>query len=135
VGCPIGRASVLALAVLVLALLLATTLLEVKLRLTGRNEEDLRSQCGALTSQLARAEGQRHSFVREGIQVDFGEWNLSHAERDVAWFMLRGLPMKEIAGLRGTSERTVRQQAQAIYRKAGLESRSDLAGRVLERFI
>ena len=41
----------------------------------------------------------------------------------------------EIATLRGTSERTVRQQAQAIYRKAGLEGRSDLAGRVLERFI
>ncbi|MBL7372644.1 hypothetical protein INQ23_25325, partial [Escherichia coli] len=60
---------------------------------------------------------------------------LSHAEADIAWFMLRGLPLREIAALRGTSERTVRQQAQAIYRKAGLEGRSDLAGRVLERFI
>jgi putative tricarboxylic transport membrane protein len=126
---------VTALAILVFALLCATGILEIRLRLRRRNEELLRSQCGELSSQLKQAEGHQFSFVREGIQVDFGEWNLSHAERDVAWFMLRGLPMKEIAGLRGTSERTVRQQAQAIYRKAGLESRSDLAGRVLERFI
>lgn len=74
-------------------------------------------------------------LVKDGIDDDFGEWNLSLAERDVAWFMLRGLPLREIASLRGTSERTVRQQAQSIYRKAGLEGRSDLAGRVLERFI
>jgi putative tricarboxylic transport membrane protein len=138
VGEPAGalaRAPVTALAILVFALLCATAYLEIKLRLRRRNEEALRSRCGTLTSQLETAAFQRHSFVREGIQGDFGEWNLSHAERDVAWFMLRGLPLKEIAGLRGTSERTVRQQAQAIYRKAGLESRSDLAGRVLERFI
>lgn len=74
-------------------------------------------------------------MVRDGIDDDFSAWNLSSAERDVAWFMLRGLPLKEIAALRGTSERTVRQQAQSIYRKADLEGRSDLAGRVLERFI
>lgn len=73
--------------------------------------------------------------VKSGIMDDFSQWALSGAERDVAWFMLRGLPFRDIAGLRGTSERTVRQQAQAIYRKAGLEGRSDLAGRVLERFI
>ena len=75
------------------------------------------------------------TLVKDEIQQDFGAWNLTFAERDIAWFMLRGLPLKEIAGLRGTSERTVRQQAQAIYRKAGLEGRSDLAGRILERFI
>jgi DNA-binding NarL/FixJ family response regulator len=74
-------------------------------------------------------------IVAEGISDDFKSWRLSEAECDVAWFMLRGLPMKEIAGVRGTSERTVRQQAQAVYRKAGLDGRSDLAGRVLERFI
>jgi DNA-binding NarL/FixJ family response regulator len=46
--------------------------------------------------------------------------------------MLKGLRHKEIAKIRHTSERTVRQQALAIYRKAGLEGRTDLAAYFLE---
>jgi DNA-binding NarL/FixJ family response regulator len=46
--------------------------------------------------------------------------------------MLKGLRLKGIAQARNTSERTVRQQAQSIYRKAGLEGRSDLAAYFLE---
>jgi len=95
----------------------------------------LERRCAQLLDQLQRSTVDIGRLVKDGIDGDFTEWNLSSAESDIAWFMLRGLPMKEIAGLRGTSERTVRQQAQAIYRKAGLEGRSDLAGRVLERFI
>src|SRR5213593_86931 len=37
-----------------------------------------------------------------------------------------------VADLRQTSERTVRQQALAIYRKSGLNGRSDLAAFFLE---
>lgn len=124
-----------ALGVIVLALAAAAALLLTRLRERKRSELALQSQCGELSHKLRAVEEANSHIVLEGIQDDFGEWKLSFAERDVAWFMLRGLPMKQIAGLRGTSERTVRQQAQAIYRKAGLESRSDLAGRVLERFI
>jgi putative tricarboxylic transport membrane protein len=120
-----------------LVAVLATAAVELLwlLRRRKRNERELESRCGALSVQLVEAEDARDRGVINGIQQDFGDWNLSAAERDVAWFMLRGLPLRQIAGLRGTSERTVRQQAQAIYRKAGLDSRSDLAGRVLERFI
>jgi len=95
----------------------------------------LESRCAALQERLSSMQGRAVEQVKWGIQEDFGQWALSDAERDIAWFMLRGLPLREIADLRGTSERTVRQQAQSIYRKAGLEGRSDLAGRVLERFI
>jgi putative tricarboxylic transport membrane protein len=95
----------------------------------------LERRCQELAQQLDNGNFDASKLVKDGIDNDFGEWNLSHAEADIAWFMLRGLPLREIAALRGTSERTVRQQAQAIYRKAGLEGRSDLAGRVLERFI
>ena len=116
-------------------LALAAGQLILKLRRRQRIEHDLESRCGELTTRLSAVESAKGQLVLDGIKDDFGEWNLSFAERDVAWFMLRGLPLKQIAGLRGTSERTVRQQAQAIYRKAGLEGRSDLAGRVLERFI
>jgi len=99
------------------------------------NASHLEQRCNELLNRLDRVEGGTVDIIKRGIHDDFGQWELSEAERDVAWFMLRGLPMREIAGLRGTSERTVRQQAQSIYRKAGLEGRSDLAGRVLERFI
>ena len=45
--------------------------------------------------------------------------------------LLRGLRHKDIASLRGTHELTVRHQALAIYKKAGLDSRSDLAAHFL----
>ncbi|HYZ48170.1 MAG TPA: tripartite tricarboxylate transporter substrate-binding protein, partial [Sphingomonas sp.] len=106
-----------------------------QLRQRRRHEADLQSRNRDLWKKLTEFEGTKGQFVRHGIEEDFNAWELSTAERDVAWFMLRGLPLREIATLRGTSERTVRQQAQSIYRKADLESRSDLAGRVLERFI
>lgn len=95
----------------------------------------LDERCRQLTDQLDRPAPSPATLIKNVIDDDFGEWCLSGAESDIAWFMLRGLPLREIADIRGTSERTVRQQAQAIYRKAGLDGRSDLAGRVLERFI
>jgi putative tricarboxylic transport membrane protein len=109
--------------------------LSYRLRQRRRLAAELELRCRALSGELQQSTVDIGRLVKDGIDGDFIDWNLSSAESDIAWFMLRGLPMKEIANLRGTSERTVRQQAQAIYRKAGLEGRSDLAGRVLERFI
>src|SRR5262245_12705351 len=68
----------------------------------------------------------------EAIDRQFQRWGLSDAEREVALLQLKGLRHKEIAELRHTSERTVRQQALAVYRKAGLSGRSDLAAFFLE---
>lgn len=59
-------------------------------------------------------------------------WGLTDAERAIALLLLKGLSMREIAEARGTSERTVRQQALAVYRKAGLEGRAELAAFFLE---
>lgn len=61
------------------------------------------------------------------IEQEFDRWQLTGAERAIAHLMLKGLRLKDIANIRNTSERTVRQQAQVIYRKAGLEGRTDLA--------
>jgi DNA-binding NarL/FixJ family response regulator len=41
--------------------------------------------------------------------------------------LLKGYGHKEIAGLTGRSERTVRQHAGAAYEKAGLAGRAELA--------
>lgn len=40
--------------------------------------------------------------------------------------------MKEVAEVRGASERTVRKQAQAVYAKAGLGNRAELSAFFLE---
>ena len=70
--------------------------------------------------------------VGEQIDRQFEEWDLTAAEQEVALLMLKGLRHKEIASVRDTSERTVRQQALAIYKKAGLDGRTDLAAFFLE---
>ncbi len=46
--------------------------------------------------------------------------------------MLKGVSLREIAVLRRTSEATIRQQAQGIYRKSGLANRSELAAHFLD---
>ena len=66
------------------------------------------------------------------IDRQFDRWNLTPAEREVALLQLKGLRHRDIAGLRRTSERTVRQQALTVYRKSGLNGRSDLAAFFLE---
>jgi DNA-binding CsgD family transcriptional regulator len=66
------------------------------------------------------------------IDRQFDKWGLTPAEREVALLQLKGLRHRAIAALRQTSERTVRQQALAVYRKSGLNGRTDLAAFFLE---
>lgn len=68
----------------------------------------------------------------EAIDRQFQRWGLTDAESEVALLQLKGLRHREIAELRKTSERTVRQQALSVYRKSGLSGRSDLAAFFLE---
>ncbi len=87
-------------------------------------------------SEDARRWNQEAQYVLAGlgaaIDRQFDRWGLTPAERDVALLQLKGLRHKEIAELRQTSERTVRQQALVVYRKAGLNGRADLAAFFLE---
>lgn len=66
------------------------------------------------------------------IDHQFDGWGLSPAEREVGLLILKGLSLREVAEARRTSERTVRQQALAVYRKAGLAGRAELAAFFLE---
>jgi DNA-binding CsgD family transcriptional regulator len=68
----------------------------------------------------------------EAIRVEFRAWGLTPAEADVAGLLLKGAAMKEIALARDTSEATIRQQAQAIYRKSGLGGRAELQAYFLD---
>jgi DNA-binding CsgD family transcriptional regulator len=66
------------------------------------------------------------------IERQFARWKLTPAEAEVGLLLLKGLSHKEAARARGTSERTVRQQARSLYLKAGLAGRSELAAFFLE---
>lgn len=68
----------------------------------------------------------------EAIEHQFERWNLTAAESDVGLLLLKGLSHKEIADIRSTSERTVREQARSLYRKSGLAGRSSLSAFFLE---
>lgn len=68
----------------------------------------------------------------ELLEQRFAEWGLTPAERDVAWFTLKGFSNAEIAGLRQTSEGTVKAQSNAIFRKAGVSGRSQLMALFLD---
>jgi DNA-binding CsgD family transcriptional regulator len=80
-----------------------------------------------------RAEAETHiRGLRGVIDEQFARWQLTPAECEVALLLLKGLSSKEIAAVRDTSERTARQQATAIYRKADLSGRAELAAWFLE---
>jgi DNA-binding CsgD family transcriptional regulator len=66
------------------------------------------------------------------VNEQFTAWGLTESERDIAILLVKGLSMKEIADLRQSKEATVRQQATAVYRKAKLEGRQELASYFLE---
>lgn len=68
----------------------------------------------------------------DAIRDEFRAWGLTPAEADVAGLLLKGASMKEIAVARDTSEATIRQQAQAIYRKSGLSGRAELQAYFLD---
>lgn len=78
------------------------------------------------------AAGQEYSQV---IQKQFETWQLTPSEKEVASLLLKGLSFDEIANVRNTKEKTVRQQATAIYRKSGLGSRHEFAAWFFEDFL
>ena len=68
----------------------------------------------------------------ELMEERFEGWGLTPAERDVAWFMLKGFSIAEIAALRQTSDGTVKAQSNGIYRKAGVSGRTQLLSLFIE---
>jgi DNA-binding CsgD family transcriptional regulator len=109
--------------------------------LAGRAEA-LEADLDAARTTLAAAKVEGETWRREvehlveglgaAIDLQLERWGLSEAEQEVALLLLKGLSHRTIADIRGTEEATVRQQARAIYRKAGLSGRHDLAAFFLE---
>ena len=94
---------------------------EEKLAASQREAESWRSESKKYVDGLAQS-----------IDLQLTKWGLSAAEKDVAFLLLKGFSLKEVAELRGTTEKTARVQSTAVYAKANLEGRSQLAAFFLE---
>lgn len=98
----------------------------------------LQKDIGAVSKKL-EASHQKNAEVgqvlRGHIGWQFESWGLTSSERDVAMLSLKGLKISEIAKYRNSREGTVKAHLNAIFRKAGVSSRTELLATCLEAFI
>jgi DNA-binding CsgD family transcriptional regulator len=106
-----------------------------QLRFARLEAERLSVDLEAATREAARFREEARTALdglSEAIDRQFARWELTPAEKEVGLLLLKGLSHREVAVARSTSETTIRQQALAVYRKAGLRSRSELSAFFLE---
>jgi DNA-binding NarL/FixJ family response regulator len=94
-------------------------------------DSDLRAARDALATFRSEAAAPLRE-LGDALDRQFRRWQLTPAESDVTLLLLKGFKHREIAELRNTAERTVRQQALSVYKKAGLAGRTELAAFFLE---
>ncbi len=122
-------------AVMVVIPVIVALLLYREVARTRRRQGELLRHLAAAQAAGAAWRREKRELLRglgEAIDQQFRTWGLTDAEREVGLLMLKGLNHKEIASVRGTSERTVRQQARAIYAKSNLSGRAALSAYFLE---
>lgn len=113
-----------------------------RLILVLRHAQAMHREAAELAEELdvTRAEANRWrneardlmNGLAAALDQQFDRWSLSPAEKEVALLLLKGLSHKDIAEVRSVTEATARQQARAVYKKAGLSGRHDLAAFFLE---
>jgi len=105
-----------------------TALLWIQLRWTQSNLDKALVE----NEQWSRENRELIQGLGAAIHKQFGIWHLTKAEAEIGLFILKGLSHKEIAQVRQTSERTIREQARALYRKSDLSGRAELSAFFLE---
>ncbi len=106
-----------------------------RMRMKDKERQTLVDDLEAAKARGNRWRNEAQQYIngfRSAMDGQFQEWGVSNAEKDVGLLILKGLSHKEIANVRGTSEATVRQQAQAIYEKSGLPGKAALLSFFLE---
>ncbi len=85
----------------------------------------------ALVERNQGAQQSTKDFL-QSMQDQFDAWSLTPAEKDVALLLVKGLSLEEIARVRESGAKTVRQHAANVYAKAKLEGRHQLAAYFFE---
>lgn len=101
------------------------------LAVTAREVWRMQVRQRRLEAQMKMASG---AFA-EIVESHFDQWALTPAEADVALLLIKGLSMGEVADLRETKEGTIKAQANAIYRKAGVNGRAQLVSLFIEELM
>ena len=100
--------------------------------------QQLKQELTTVERSLARSNS-RMSEARKQysqlIQQQFSDWQLSQSEQEIALLLLKGLSFSEIAAIRQTKEKTVRQQASEIYKKSGVSGRHAFSAWFFEDFL
>jgi len=100
------------------------------LRVARHVERDLAQdlkKARAKTSRWQEEEQHLLDNLRKAINRQFTQWDFSPTDKEVAFCLLKGLSLKEIAKLRGSTFNSIRQQAHVLYGKAGLGGRAELS--------
>ncbi len=112
--------------------------LVLELKQKKRDLIELASELKTTEYSLNQSTAFIHNARREYSQVihqQFDEWQLSESQQQIALLLLKGLSFNEIAAIRATKEKTVRQQASEIYKKAGVAGRHAFSAWFFEDFL
>ncbi len=102
---------------------------------SNQQNQALRIDLGKVRKDLDDYRNETAHLVK-GLSIKIDQqleaWHMTHAEREVAFLVLKGFSNKEISEIRGTKEKTTIQQVSAIYEKSGLHNRAEFAAFFLE---
>ena len=93
-----------------------------------RSLKELKTQLESVRGKLDERDRSVSSQYGAVMQKQFDAWRLTPAEQEIALTLIKGLSFREVAELRQTSQKTARQHAANVYKKAGLSGRHELAG-------
>jgi len=101
-----------------------------KLRIARLTERDLKQTIEHAHEEMTRWQEEEKDLIhnlRKAINKQFAEWNFSPKEKEIAFYLLEGLSLKEIAEVKGSTYLSVKQQAHVLYRSAGIGGRAELS--------
>lgn len=99
------------------------------------NQRALKESLQKAHADLTESQEQSRKLMGEFgkiLEEQFAKWQLTKSEKEVGLLLIKGLSLDEIAAVRETKEKTVRQQASSLYKKAGLAGRHELVGYFFE---
>lgn len=105
---------------------------QVRLKRTLEKEQEFNAELENEARKWKKVSRSYLEGLSQEIDKQLSSWELTKAEKDVAFLLLKGLSLKEVAQVRNTSVKTARTQANAIYSKSGLSGRSELSAFFLE---
>jgi DNA-binding NarL/FixJ family response regulator len=123
------------LAVLIIAIIGLSLLGRAFYQNTQSTIHHLQANLETAQQEAAAWRNESHALIQGlGLEIkkQFNRWQLTPVESEIGLLILKGFSHQEIANIRQVSERTVREQARALYRKAGLTGRASLSAFFLE---